>query len=434
MNADCDSLCTLKNALSAGEITPAEVEQRLSAAIEAEYMKDQPRLDFINACEDLLREIRTEGAMPFDSRVKEDEAFIQSRAKVRRSSYSWPVWVKACAAAMVFVLLAAFGQKFGKFAWMTGQTIDDGEQYLLKGHEISLEFIQNAIADHQEEARFSSESLEEIIGFLGFVPQLPDMSNLDVQQTTYSVTILPVYIKLTVTYDLRQDRDVLFTSTWFTDAEYAYLTLEQSGEGKVERIAGKDVYRYVNTDMPGFAWSEELAVHMLVGDITLDEGRQMVTDLLLASEGMSVEFIRSVIEAHGETDVKTESLQEVIDLLGFTPLLPDMSGLDVKRTAYYLTISEGYIFLDVLYQRDPQELNVVCSISWYADEEEAYLAVQQSGKGVTERIAGTDVYCYMNINRPGYLWSEGLTVYLISGGWTQEEGYAIVSKMLAEKP
>ena len=283
MNADCDSLHALIDALSAGVISSAEVRERLIAAIETEYAQLQPRMDIINACEDLLREIHTDGTLPFVSRVKDDEAFIQSRTKVRTYP-SFPVWLKGCAVAAALLLIAVFGVHHGRIAWMTGETIDEGERYLIKGHEINLEVIQKAIA------------------------------------------------------------------------------------------------------------------------------------------------------AHGETDVQTESLDEVIDLLGFTPLLPEMSGLDVQSTTYYLTITEGYIFLDVLYQRDPKELNVVCSISWYTDEEEAYLTVQQSGEGVTERIAGTDVYCYMNVTRPGFIWCEGLTVYLISGGWTQAEGRAIVSKMLAEKP
>lgn len=283
MNVDCDSLTALIGALSDGEITPVQVEQRLSAAIEAEYMKDQPRMDFINACENLLREICTDGTMPFVSRVKEDEVFIQSQTKVC-TQHSFPLWLKGCAVAAVLLLVAVFSAHHGRISWMTGETIDEGERYLIKGHEINLEVIQKAIA------------------------------------------------------------------------------------------------------------------------------------------------------AHGETDVQTESLDEVVDLLGFTPLLPDMSALNVKKTSYYLIISEGYIILDVLYQRDPTALNVVCSISWYTDEEEAYLTVQQSGEGVTERIAGTDVYCYMNINRPGFIWSDGLTLYTISGGWTQEEGRTIVSKMLAEKP
>lgn len=433
MNADCDSISALKAAVAAGMLSASEMAQRLSAAIEAEYMKDQPRMDFINACEDLLREIRTDGTLPFVSRVKEDETFIQSRTKVRTQP-SFPVWLKGCAAAAALLLIAVFGVHHGRIAWMTGETIDDGERYLLQGHEINLEFIQNAIADHEEEARFASESLEETIGYLGFVPQLPDLSALNVQRTSYSVSILPVYIKLTVTYDLGQDKNILFTSTWFTDAEYAYFTLEQNGEGAVEHIAGRDVYCYTNTDMPGFAWSDELAVHMLVGDFSLDDGRRAVTDLLLASKGMSAEFVQSVINVHGETDVETESFDEVIDLLGFTPLLPDMSGLNVAQTMYYLTISEGYIFLDVLYERDPTALNVVYSISWYTDEEEAYLTVHQSGEGEDVRIAGTDVYCYMNINRPGFIWCEGLTVYVISGGWTEEEGRAVVRSMLAEKP
>lgn len=283
MNVDCDSISALKKAVAAGMLSVPEVTQRLSVAIEAEYMKDQPRMDFINACEDLLREIHTDGTLPFVSRVKDNEAFIQSRTKVRTYP-SFPVWLKGCAVAAALLLIAVFGVHHGRIAWMIGETIDEGERYLIKGHEINLEVIQKAIA------------------------------------------------------------------------------------------------------------------------------------------------------AHGETEVQTESLDEVVDLLGFTPLLPDMSAMNVKKTSYYLIISEGYIILDVLYQRDPTALNVVCSISWYTDEEEAYLTVQQSGEGVTERIAGTDVYCYMNINRPGFIWSDGLTLYTISGGWTQEEGRTIVSKMLAEKP
>ncbi len=284
MNADCAALFALEKALSSGEMLPEEVEQRLAAAIEAEYMKDQPRMAFINACEDLLREIRTGGAIPFVSRANEDKAFVQAHTQLRRRG-SWSVWVKAGAVAMAFVLVAVFGQWYGQFSWFTGESTDDGEHYLLTGHEVNLEFIQDAIADHHAEARFSSESLEEVIGYLGFVPPLPDMS-----------------------------------------------------------------------------------------------------------------------------------------------------GLDVQTTKYYVTISEGVVFLDVLYRRDPADLNVVYSVSWYTEEEAAYLSVEQSGDGVTERIAGTDVYCYMNVSRPGFLWTEGLTVYQVSGGWTWEEGHAIVRCMLENRP
>lgn len=431
MNADCDSITALKNALSDGKITPAEVEQRLSAAIEAEYMKDQPRLGFINACEDLLREISTGGATPFSSRAKEDEAFIRFRTKAVHSG-SRAAWVKGCAAAAAVALLTVFGVNHGRIAWMTGESINGGEQYLLTGHEISLEFIQDAIADHQQETRFSTESLEAMIGFLGFVPQLPDASGLDVQRVHYSASFVESFIKLTVNYEIGpEQRKVVFTSTWFTDAEYARFTLEQNTQGNVERIAGKDVYAYTNADMPGYVWSDGLAVHMLLGDMSREDSRRMAEGLLLVDGESAPQPVNPVAAARQEKYCKTHDYQKAADFLGYSPVLPDPDIIGAASVQYEIYLEPDVTLLSVLYRR-ADESTVVYHIEQYADPEEAYLMIQQNGEGTTERLSGTDVYFSMNYDKAGFTWWDGLTVYHLGGSIDQDTGRKVVRKLLEE--
>ncbi len=431
MNADCDSLSGLKNALSAGEITPAEVEQRLSAAIEAEYMKDQPRIAFINACEDLLREIRTEGALPFASRVEEDEAFILSRAKVIRR-VSWPVWAKACAMAAALALLTVFSAQHGRFVWMTGETINDGGQYLLKGHEINLEFIQAAIADHQAETRLSSESLEEIIRFLGFVPQLPDVSGLDVQRTYYSVTFIEGCIKLTVNYELGPEKQkLLFTSSWFTDAEYAWFTLEQNAQGEIERIAGKDVYRYENVGMPGYAWSEGLAVHMLMGEVSREESRQMVEVLLLADHAVDPQLTSPHTPSYQQDYCKTSDYQEAAAFLGYTPALPDLMVIGAAAEHFEIYIEPNITMLSVLFRRADGS-TVVYHVEHFGNVEEAQLTIYQNSEGTVERLGSKDVYFSMNYDKAGFTWWDGLTVYHLGGSIAPDAGREVVHRLIEE--
>lgn len=431
MNVDCDSLTALKKALSDGEITPAQVEQHLSAVIEAEYMKGQPRLDFINACEDLLREVRTEGAMPFVSRVEADEGFIQAHMKVVHSG-SRTAWVKGCAVVAATVLLTVFGVNQGRIVWMTGESINDGGQYLLTGHEINLEFIQNAIADHRQEARFSTESLEAMIGFLGFVPRLPDISGLDVQRVHYSASFVESFIKLTVNYELGSGkRKAVFSSTWFTEAENARFTLEQNAQGNVEHIAGKEVYAYTNVDMPGYTWSEGLVVHMLMGDMSREDSRRMVEGLLIAEGGNASETVNVAAMSRPAGYCKTGNYQEAADFLGYSPVLPDPDLIGAASVQYEIHLEPEVAMLSVLYRRADAS-TVVYHVEQYADPEEAYLMLQQNGAGTTERLSGTDVYFSMNYDKAGFTWWDGLTVYHLGGNISQDDGREVVRKLIEE--
>lgn len=281
MNAEPEALNALKNAFAAGELSALELEQRLAAAIETEYNQEQPRISFINACEDLLWEIRTEGHIPFVSQAEADEGFIRARIKPVRAGRSWPMWLKAGAVAAAMLVMLLFGTPQLRMSWITGESSKDEEQYILSGHEVDLSAVQTVIADHEQERQLTTECIEEVVDLLGFSPVLPDVSALDVQRTLYSVNINPDFISLDVLYERDPEAlNIVYAITWYNDAEYAYYSLEQSKKGSIERISGQDVYAYMNYHRPGFVWSDGLTVHVLSGGMSRDEGRKLVQSIL----------------------------------------------------------------------------------------------------------------------------------------------------------
>lgn len=275
-----DLLKEVKQAVATGSLTAAEAERRLRAAVEEEYRQDRPRSEWINACEDLLWELRTGGKTTFASQREEHRALIRAHTRDERRQ-SWPVWLKGCAVAAALMLVVGLGAHFGRTAWITGQSSPDGQQYVFIGHEIDLSVIQRVIADHGSDAHLQTESLDEVMAFLGFWPELPDMSGLDVQRTAYTVHIEDSLVEITVLYAREpQERNVIYSCTHFLNAEDVYYTIEQNEEGVTERIAGQDVYFCMNYERLGVAWTEGLTTYVIGGGIDHETGRKIVEEML----------------------------------------------------------------------------------------------------------------------------------------------------------
>ena len=275
-----DLLKEVKQAVATGSLTAAEAERRLRAAVEKEYGQDRPRSEWINACEDLLWELRTGGKTPFTSQREEHRALIRAHTRDERRQ-SWPVWLKGCVVAAALMLVVGLGAHFGRTAWITGQSSPDGQQYVFTGHEIDLSVIQRVIAEHGSDAHLQTESLDEVVAFLGFRPELPDMSGLDVQRTAYTVHIEDSLVEITVLYARDpQARNVIYSCTHFLNAEDVYYTIEQNEEGVTERIAGQDVYFCMNYERLGVAWTEGLTTYVIGGGIDHETGRKIVEKML----------------------------------------------------------------------------------------------------------------------------------------------------------
>lgn len=60
MSANKDRIARLREEIANDTLTYSEIERRLFTAIDAEYKKTDSDIQFINACQDLLWEIKTE--------------------------------------------------------------------------------------------------------------------------------------------------------------------------------------------------------------------------------------------------------------------------------------------------------------------------------------------------------------------------------------
>ena len=56
--------------------------------------------------------------------------------------------------------------------------------------------------------------------------------------------------------------------------------LQQNGAGTTERLSGTDVYFSMNYDKAGFTWWDGLTVYHLGGNISQDDGREVVRKLI----------------------------------------------------------------------------------------------------------------------------------------------------------
>lgn len=267
------SFLQIREAIASGNVSPEKAVERLTKVIEAEYAKSNPDTDFIIACEDLLWELEHPG-QPFVSQTERFRAFVAAQPCPTRTARA-SRWIVAAAA----VLALCLGIGGFRYAWFSHSSSDDGQQYVIQGHEVTVEMISSAIAEHKDVSSFQTESWEEFIDFLGFVPSVPNAEALGMEVTQYMATIESDIISYHVHYH-SNEYSALYSQRSYTNPDNAYLLFEQDASGAKTNIASSTVYTSSNIDKFSFLWLTENSVCRFSSDLPIDTGYKVVEALI----------------------------------------------------------------------------------------------------------------------------------------------------------
>lgn len=276
----------LRQEMLSGKITYDDIVRRLTKAIESEYLKESPSIDFIDSCEDFLWEIETEGKQRFVSVSDRYLGAIEQYVEITAQEHvKWsPVIGFAKRIALIsaaFAFLIIINQGMLHIGWFSQKSSPDEQQYIIQGHNIDIDLITKCIAEHNEFGMLKTTDWNEFIEFIGFAPSVISPDMLKASNTQYIAFIEPGVIMLYIQYaNLRNDDEVLMTIQYFTDLDDAYFTLEQDAEGEIIHVEDTMVYVSTNVTNSSFTWLSDTTVYRIAGLLTHDEGLRIVSEIV----------------------------------------------------------------------------------------------------------------------------------------------------------
>ena len=269
--------------IATGELTYDQMKEKLIAAINKEYDKEgEPDVELINACEELLAELATEGQPLPESHEKQYGEVIRRNIEILHgTSKKVRLFPRIAAVLAMLVLLLGIGQTFLHWEWFEQGSTDDEQQYTVQGFAVDPSLIAKCIADEgNTSAMYYSDNYDEIKQYLGF--DLPSRVFLkDWNPIHYFAEIQSAYVKCTVLYSNTQTNDEIAVQiVMFSNVENAYTTFEQNDNGNEENIGRISIYRSQNLDKNTIVWLEQNCIWRCYGQID-DEQLSTVVETII---------------------------------------------------------------------------------------------------------------------------------------------------------
>lgn len=271
----------LREEIISGKITCDDVIKRLTSSIEAEYLKETPNIDFINACEDFLWEIGTEGKQSFVSSTPQYLNAVQEACKQKhRLLPTLNLTQRLTGIAAVFLLVIIITQGAVHFHWFTQESNPDGEVFIIQGHTITVELIQSALANHTTSTELKTQDWDELCNYLGFVPSIASPDALQAHSMTYKAYIVPGLIIVDALYhDANSDSFAIMKVDYYLDPDEAYLMLQQDTHGEYVTVNGHSVYMNTNMERISLTWLFNSTVTHFSGTFDRSMGLNIVDQL-----------------------------------------------------------------------------------------------------------------------------------------------------------
>ena len=271
----------LRQEVTSGNISCDDIIKRLTVAIEVEYQKKTPNIDFINSCEDFLWELGTQGQQVYISSNQRYIQAIQQASILKRDTPSlWGISKRLGAIAAVFLLVFGLSQGALRLRWFTHDSDQDGEIYIIQGHEITVDLIQSALADHTENTYIRTDDWDELYRYLGFAPSVIAPDYLHASSVTYFVHMEDGLIIVDALYeDSMHNTIAVLKNEYYLDSEEAYFMLQQNTNGNHVILNHCSVYVSENVDRTSFTWLNDFTLTTLSGSLSIEQGLEIVDQL-----------------------------------------------------------------------------------------------------------------------------------------------------------
>lgn len=269
-------------AIDYGNITYAEAERRLQTIIDDETSQSEHPVDpdLLVACQSLLFQLHTHGSMVFESHMNENLLIVKKRyAKLKQNVRTYHQISRVVAAIVVLCVFLGLGGSL-HLGWFTESTTPDEQQHIVQGHDLRIDLINQAIAEHSNMGTFDCTEISELQDHLGFDPHIAEVLGEQWKVNGISVYYFPTSLQIVVTYtDELHARRLVHTQFCFTDYDDASISFEQNKEGNIVTCDSLDLYCSDNEERTMIMWVEHGTVYYLSGDFDQAEGLILTNEI-----------------------------------------------------------------------------------------------------------------------------------------------------------
>lgn len=286
MNGECGTAVKqILQAIENGTIPVDEMQRRLMELIQKEANRTDGPADeeLMSACIDLMERLQGREHVEDEERIAAlNQRIADAIQKKQQSQERWHTAFRAVGAiAAVLVLLVGIGVPL-RWTWFESWSTPDEQQYVIMGHEITIEMVVAAIAENEAKAPIVVSDFSEFEKHLGFDPKIPSVLCGEWTEAYGSIRFFSGYIQILAKYVHTEnpEKSIVCTINYFTDIEYAYLSFEQNCEGEQMSIQGMDVYLSNNVERNSATWYNNNMYAQVVGLVSSEEAVELLLRLL----------------------------------------------------------------------------------------------------------------------------------------------------------
>ena len=261
------SIIRILELIEYGSIPQNEAVHRLEALLQSEIERKDKAADMelVEACEELLWQIGTQGRLKFEDKRKENQAALMRRLeRKRRRAVALRVVTRATAVVAAILVLAVLGDGILNREWLSGNSTDDGQQYAIQGQSIDPGLVEEGIATGDDDTADSLTTTDwrAVVAFLGMEPALPAHLPEGWRVGHYHAIRFDDELILNISYINEADPTATMMFLWdhYFSVEAANLALEQNKDGELIEIGGIRVYRSSNIEKNRFVWIDGMTV------------------------------------------------------------------------------------------------------------------------------------------------------------------------------
>ena len=158
------------------------------------------------------------------------------------------------------------------------------------------------------------------------------------------------------------------------------------------------------------------------------DGQQHV----ITGQEITVEMVQAAIaENAGKGTFETTNLQEVREIIGFDPHIPETVADEWHVSACVVRFARQLIQVSVKYEKGSFEDSYISYVvGYYNDVGDAYITFEQSNSGETTSIHKTDVYISNNIDSQVASWNRDNIVYELNARIDEPEFMSVLKKII----
>lgn len=281
------SIIQILGLIEYGNITQNEAVHRLEAVLQSEMeQKDRAAdMELVEACEELLWQISTQGRLKFEDKRKENQAVLMRRLERRRKRVAaLHIGMRTTAVVAAILVLAVVGDRILNREWLSGNSTDDGQQYAIQGQSIDPGLVEEGVATGDDNIADSLTTTDwgAVVAFLGTEPTIPCYLPEGWRVGQYHAVKFDDELILNTSYTNETDSTAVMIFLWdhYFSVEAANLALEQNKDGEMMEIGGVRVYLSSNMEKNRFVWIDGMTVCSLTTTCDVKEAEAVAFSFL----------------------------------------------------------------------------------------------------------------------------------------------------------